>query len=203
MNDSTSWVFISCCGGWKKTSLPHKNKVCKMNRVRTRSTLPGCITHCCILSLAIWPHFQPHSNTEGRGLVRGCKRLLEKASQTGGASRELQPGRCFEHLMENHYPVSPSLPNTQTAYIAIFTEGTKGMKEREMQFLLRMICNAHVWTSQGRGEICGQTPSFLLRAPAHLPPTLPRIQESYRPRFTASRRRKRGIPLNLLAWGNK
>lgn len=74
--------------------------------------------------------------------------------------------------------VSPSLPNTQTADIAIFIEGTKGMKEMERQFLLLMICNAHVWTSQGRGEICGRTSPFPLRAPAHLPTTLPRIQKA-------------------------
>lgn len=52
------------------------------------------------------------------------------------------------------------------------------MKEMELQFLLLMICNAHVWTSQGRGEICGRTPPFPLRAPAHLPTTLPRTQNA-------------------------
>lgn len=50
--------------------------------------------------------------------------------------------------MENHYPVFPLLPKHTDRDIAIFIDGTKGMKEMEMQFLLRVNCNAHVWTSQ-------------------------------------------------------
>lgn len=150
-------------------------------------------------------HLTPFPASFEHGGVRACvcssKRLLDKASQN-----ELQESFSLEDVWSILWKITtrclslpPSLPNSQAAYTAIFIEGTKGMKEMEMQFLLLMICNAHVWTSQGRSEFCGRTPSFLLRAPAHLPLRLPRIQQSHRPRFTTSRRRKREIPLNLPA----
>lgn len=50
--------------------------------------------------------------------------------------------------MENHYLVFLLPPKHTDRDIAIFIEGTKGIKEMEMQFLLLVNCNAHVWTSQ-------------------------------------------------------